>query len=193
MHVYWTLVKRLTGYVHYGKLLSLLLNRKMPAFFIRVFLDSYLRQTTCTKWKGCISTDFSVKNVVKQGGVLSPLLFTPLKSSGLGCNIGDNYFGALGYAAHLTLLSPSVNALTKSITMCEIFANEYSVMFNAKKTDGIQFGQQLELCEIKLNGQVINWRTSVKHLGNVVDNSLSDQSDCRSKRAIVMYLIYWDL
>ena len=37
--------------------------------------------------------------------------------------------------------------------------------------------------EIKLNGQVINWRTSIKHLGNVVDNSLSDKSDCRSKRA----------
>ena len=41
------------------------------------------------------------------------------------------------------------------ITICEIFANEYSVMFNAKKTAGIQFGQQKELCEIKLNGQVI--------------------------------------
>ena len=54
-------------------------------------------------------------------------------------------------------------------------------MFNAKKTAGIQFGQQKELCEF--NGQVINWRTSVKHLGNVVDNSLSDKSDCRSKRA----------
>ena len=26
-------------------------------------------------------------------------------------------------------------------------------------TAGIQFGQQKELCEIKLNGQVINWRT----------------------------------
>ena len=177
--------------VHYGKLFSLLLNRKMPAFFIRLILDSYLRQTTCTKWKGCIYNNFSVKNGFKQGGVLSPLLFTVyfdelisrLKSSGLGCNIGDNYFGALGYVDDLTLLSPSVNALTKMITICEIFANEYSVMFNAKKTAGIQFGQQKELCEIKLNGQVINWRTSVKQLGNVVDNNLSDKSDCRSKRA----------
>ena len=145
--------------VHYGKLFSLLLNRKMPAFFIRLILDSYLRQTTCTKWKGCISTNFSVTNGVKQKDVLSPLLFTVyfdelitrLKSSGLGCNIGDNYFGALGYADDLTLLSPSVKALTKMITICEIFANEYSVIFNAKKTAGIQFGQQKELCEIKLN------------------------------------------
>ena len=60
--------------------------------------------------------------------MLSPLLFTRLKSSGLGCNIGDNYFDALGYADDLTRLSPSVNALTKMITICEIFANEYSVM-----------------------------------------------------------------
>ena len=63
--------------VHYGKLFSLLLNRKMPAFFIRLILDSYLRQTTCTKWKWCISTNFSLLTLgVKQGGVLSPLLFT---------------------------------------------------------------------------------------------------------------------
>ena len=62
--------------VHYGKLFSLPLNRKMPAFFIRLIIDSYLRQATCTKWKGCISTNFSVKNGVKQGGVLSLLLFT---------------------------------------------------------------------------------------------------------------------
>ena len=55
-------------------------------------------------------------------------------------------------------------------------------MLNANKTAGIQFGQQKELCEIMLNGQVINWRTSVKHLGNV-DNSLSDKSYCRAKRA----------
>ena len=110
-------------------------------------------------------------------------LITRLQSSGLGCNIGDNYFGALSYADDLTLLSPSVNALTKMITICEIFATEYSVMFNARKTAGIQFGQQKELCEIQLNDQVINGRTSVKHLGNVVDNSLSDKSDSRSKRA----------
>ena len=73
--------------------------------------------------------------------MLSPILFTVffdelitrLKSSGLRCNIGDNYFGALGYADDLTLLSPSVNALTKMITICEIFANEYSVMFKQRK------------------------------------------------------------
>ena len=91
--------------VHYGKLFSLLLNRKMPAFFIRLILDSYLRQTTRTKWKGCISTNFSVKNGVKQGGVLSPLLstvyfaelITRLKSSGLGCNIGDRRQSCIDY------------------------------------------------------------------------------------------------
>ena len=57
--------------VNYGKLFTLLLNRKMPAIFLRLILDSYLM----TKWNNCLSTRFSVTNGVKQGGVLSPLLF----------------------------------------------------------------------------------------------------------------------
>ena len=61
--------------VNYEKLFTLLLNRKMPAIFLRLILDSYLRQYMMTKWNNCLSTRFSVTNGVKQGGVLSPLLF----------------------------------------------------------------------------------------------------------------------
>ena len=35
----------------------------------------------------------------------------------LGCNIGRSYIGVLGYADDLTLLSPSVNALSKMVVM----------------------------------------------------------------------------
>ena len=60
----------------------------------------------CAKWTGFTYDYFHVTNGVKQGGVLPPLLFTVyfdelltrLKKSDFGCNIGNNYFGALGYA-----------------------------------------------------------------------------------------------
>ena len=94
----------------------------MPAVFIRLLLDSYLNQRICTEWGACKSDFFQATNGVKQGSIISPILFTVyvdeliarLQASGLGCrgpNIGRSYIGVLGYADDLTLLLPSVNAL----------------------------------------------------------------------------------
>lgn len=56
-----------------------------------------------------------LKNGVRQGGILSPLFFSlymdkllsELKDSGIGCHIGNHYFGALGYADDLVLICPT--------------------------------------------------------------------------------------
>ena len=53
-----------------------------------------------------------MSNRVKQGGVLSPILFTvyinelllKLEEEGIGCRVGNYYAGCLAYADDLTLL-----------------------------------------------------------------------------------------
>ena len=67
------------------------------------------------------SDSFRCLNGVKQGGVLSPVLFTiyidellkKLKMSGAGCYIEDTFVGALGYADDITLISPSIRGLAR--------------------------------------------------------------------------------
>ena len=113
-------------------------------------------------------------------------LIARLQASGLGCNIGRSYIGVLGYADDLTLLSPSVNALSKMVGICEEYAKEYDIVFNCKKTVGIQFGNRCNNCVIKLNGNEIKWQRSVKHLGNIIDQKLSDVEDCRFKKSILI-------
>ena len=113
-------------------------------------------------------------------------LIVRLQASGLGCNIGRSYIGVLGYADDLTLLSPSVNALSKMVSICEEYANEYDIVFNCKKTVSIQFGNRCNNCAIQLNGNEIKWQKSVKHLGNIIDQKLSDVEDCRFKRSILI-------
>ena len=62
---------------------------------------------------------FKVLNGVKQGGVISPLLFscyidnlfTLLQHSGLGYDVGCLYTGAFGYADDIALLAPSLHCL----------------------------------------------------------------------------------
>ena len=54
-------------------------------------------------WGSHVSSYFGVKNGVKQGGVLSPIIFTiyidrlliQLKKSGYGCHINGSYIGTI--------------------------------------------------------------------------------------------------
>jgi len=58
-------------------------------------------------------------NSVKQGGVLSPVLFclyvdgllVKLSKAGIGCFDGNHFVGALAYADDIVLLAPTASAL----------------------------------------------------------------------------------
>ncbi len=54
---------------------KLLVDRKMPAIVIHLLLDNYTRQNICTTWNDTKSQTFTALNGIRQGGVLSPLIF----------------------------------------------------------------------------------------------------------------------
>ena len=168
--------------VHYGKLFKLLEKRKLPVQVRRLLLDMYTRQKMQTVWNGSRSDYFSVKNGVKQGAILSPILFclyidellNRINSSGLGCHIGHLSFAGLGYADDVTTLTPSVSALQSILRICEDFGIEYNVIFNCKKTICMRVGSGGRPPErsVTLNGTKLIWNKKVKHLGNIVTHDL---------------------
>ena len=88
------------------------------------------------KWGSQHSCNVSISNGVKQGGMLSPVLFTiyidvlftMLKDSGLGCHIGTNFMGAVGYADDIALIAPSVMSLKKMLHICDRFDGSVLMM-----------------------------------------------------------------
>jgi hypothetical protein len=167
-------------------LFEILLKRNIPAHVIRIILDSYTRQSLCTRWANNLSETFSVYNGVKQGGVLSPILISVymdelikrLEQCSAGCQIGHKFVGCLAYADDLTLLSPSITGLKQMIAVCESFSREYHVTFNSKKSMCMCIGSNtLPGAVIHVNGSPIQWKDSVKHLGNIVNSSLTDETD----------------
>ena len=74
------------------------------------------------------SDSFNLSNGVKQGGVISPLLFncyidklfSQLQHSGVGCQVGTSYIGAFGYADDIALAAPSMQCLKKMIIIFEL-------------------------------------------------------------------------
>ena len=61
--------------VNHWHLFYKLLDRDVPKYLVRILMFWYTTQTFIVKWDNVISESFTVCNGVRQGGVLSPLLF----------------------------------------------------------------------------------------------------------------------
>ncbi len=83
--------------VQYNKLFKHLLKRDICPLIVRVLLNMYLISSAVVSQNGVKSEQFNICNGVKQGGVLSPLLFSiyinlliqELNECKLGCHMGD--------------------------------------------------------------------------------------------------------
>jgi len=61
--------------VNHFTLFNKLLANGMPIYLIHIIAFWYQHQNMSVKWGNVASTTFTVTNVVKQGGIMSPLLF----------------------------------------------------------------------------------------------------------------------
>jgi hypothetical protein len=61
--------------IHYCKLFKLLIKRKLPPCIIRILINLYTHNFLRVAWDSAITNYFSAVNGVKQGAVLSPVLF----------------------------------------------------------------------------------------------------------------------
>jgi len=61
--------------VEYCKLFRQLILRNIPPVIIRLLLNMYVNHTAHVAWNGIFSECFAVRNGVKQGGILSSVLF----------------------------------------------------------------------------------------------------------------------
>ena len=121
----------------------------LPACVItRPFIiNMYISQNIRVKWNDCISHDYAVSYGVKQGSVMSSLLFNLyvqdliecLDRKRLGCHMGNHFSGCFIFADDITLVAPSADALNAMLKVCELYAGEHDITFNSNKTKLMHF------------------------------------------------------
>ena len=116
-------------------------------------------------------------------------LFIRLKASNIDCYIGQASAGALGYADDITLLTLSVFLLRQMLDICSQYAFEFSISFNASKSNCIVFRHSGDEIDInRYNFYISDQRIEIvkqwSHLGNIIDNSLQDK-DCIYSEGII--------
>ena len=184
--------------LHYCKLFKLLVKRDVPALFVRLLANIYTHNLVRVTWGGALSDYFSAINGVKQGAVLSPVLFCIyvddllllLSKAGVGCYIGPNFVGALVYADDIVLIAPTPTALRRLLVICESYARDFCISFNSLKTKCMIFipkerrdiSAHVENLEFFIDDKPISFVKSFSHLGHLIKSDLSDDDDIVKRR-----------
>ena len=147
----------------------------MCPLFLRFLIHSYCNQKMRIKWNAALSDSFDTSNGVKQGGVLSPLLFNVyldelillLREQGVGCHMNGMFVGAFCYADDVTLLAPTGMALNAMLDTCTRFADAHDLSFNSSKTKCMFIDRScLQLhSDVRFMGRSVEFVNSVDLLG----------------------------
>ena len=132
MYVLWTYR------VKHSLLSKKLVEKGLSELYIRLLLVMYQEQTANVRWNYETSYNFPLSNGVKQGAVLSAVLFCVyaddlyklLRKQKSGCWISAEYNGVVGSSDDLLLLLPSLDPLQEMLVTCETYAKEHNLQFS---------------------------------------------------------------
>lgn len=135
----------------------------------------FCKSGTTVNWCGTISDYTPLLSGVKQGGVLSPLLFTMFVDSVLdkleltkyGCFINYTCYNSFMYADDLILISISITDLQRLFNCCSELFIELDLPINVSKCHCMRVGPRCNVqCKpLSIQNYSINWVDSIKYLG----------------------------
>ena len=144
----------------------------------------YTNQKLSVKCYSAVSDCFTVSNGVKQGGVLSPTLFSiyvnglldELEVSGYGCKIGDAFVGCISYADDLIILCASLHGIKCMIRICENLAISHFIKFNGNKSKLMIYSRNPNepIVDIKVFGETVEMVTEMTYLGFRMSTNIED-------------------
>ena len=138
-----------------------------------------------------LSDTFTVTNGVRQGGILSPILFNvymdelsvSLKSTKVGCNINGTFINHLFYADDSVIMAPSKESLQRLLDVCDEFALQVELKYNTKKTFCMclkpKWLKDLHINAVKLNDIVLDFIDEHCYLGVKLTCNMSDNADLK--------------
>ena len=192
--------------VNYIHLFNELKTKALCPLVLRFLINMYILQSMCVSWENENSFNFLASNGVKQGGVLSPILYgiyndlllTMLKEFGIGCYVGCTFVGALAYADDVVLLCPTKTGLLKMLNICKQFSCKYDVVFNANKSKLIVYSNiqtSVNNINITFQGKKNSAESGGVHLGNIIGKDshkkrISDGISEFNKRLNVLLLTF---
>ena len=161
--------------VNHQMLYIKLMERHLPVEILQL-LETWLDNCcSCVKWSSSYSSLFNVNFGVRQGSVLSPLLFAVYVDDVFACSsLIDNNFILL-YADDILLIAPSVCALQNLLHKCENVLSSLDMNINYKKSNCLRIGNRYKAkCSsiVTSSGHCLDWCEEIRYLGMFIVSGL---------------------
>ena len=159
-----------------------MLKKNICPIVARLLLCMYSQQSLRIKYSSVITEKFHVRNGVKQGGILSLILFAlyidvlfqRLQNLKTGCYIGNVFCGVLGYADDVLLMAPSVSSINHMLSTVSQYGEEFKIKFNASKTKLVVCGSKDNIHNVCFEETILLNEQCVSHLGNRIGMNASN-------------------
>ena len=179
--------------VNYWLLFTKLIDKNVPLFVVKLLMFWYTKQDMKVRWGNTLSSSFQVGNGVKQGGILSPVLFNiymdklsiTLNNTAIGGQIGGQLFNHLCYADDMCLISISSAGMQELLNVCHSYSIEHSLLYNGNKSYSLCFKPtsiKFERPCFLLGEKIIPKVTQCKYLGVIISDHNCDADLKRQMR-----------
>ena len=182
--------------VNHNILMGKLIKYGIPDVYVNVIKHWYSNQIVKVRYGNKFSEDWKVCNGVRQGGVLSGLLFNiyidtmldKISNAKVGCELGPIKSNIIAYADDVVLLAPSPTSLQILIDIADNEAKTLQLTFNISKSKCMIFKHPKDKTIIKrsfiIGGNNMETVKSFKYLGYIINDKLSNSDDIDRARDV---------
>ena len=169
------------------------MQKRVPMFILRLLYYWYKNQQLFIRWGSATSNAISVSNGVRQGGILSPILFNvyndelsdQLRASNIGYTVGNLNINHFFYADDISLIAPTPEAMNNLLNICHRYGIDHDIIFNPVKSCCLHYWPRVSwirpACTISMNNIEIPRVLSHKYLGHILSTEITNLDDADIK------------
>ena len=156
-------------------MLNVLFDNFVDKRIINVIENWSNKTTTAIKWGNAFSERTPLLSGIRQGGILSPLLFSlfvdtvlkKLEKSTLGCYINFACYNSFMYADDIILLTTSVTDLQQLFNLCNTLFCELDLPINIAKCQCMRIGPRhnIHCASVSIGEVKLAWVNDIRFLG----------------------------
>ena len=194
VHACFVDIRKAFDSVDHDILMDKLLDSGIPVKYVNIIKYWYSNQFVKVRYKSELSNEWKIHRGVRQGGVLSGLLFGIYidsliqKISGMkyGCRLGIHSANVIVYADDMVLLAPSATGLQLLLNEAYKEAGNLGLEFNQDKSKYLVFNlsdnKRIQKYPMKVDNRPLEQVRSFKYLGYVLTDNLCNTEDINRVR-----------